>query len=67
MLARQVFPTVPVTVEYAITPLGLTLQDTLHALGRWAETHMDAVFAAQRQYDRRAPVTAPDDGDRRRG
>ena len=55
LVARKAFPTVPVTVEYAITPLGLTLRDTLHALGRWAETHMDAVIAAQRQYDRRAP------------
>jgi DNA-binding HxlR family transcriptional regulator len=54
LISRRVFPTVPITVEYAITPLGLTLQDTLHALGRWAETHMDAVLAAQRQYDRRA-------------
>jgi DNA-binding HxlR family transcriptional regulator len=58
LVARKVFPTVPVTVEYAITPLGLTLQDTLQALGRWAETHMDAVLAAQRQYDRRTPAHA---------
>ena len=56
LVARKAFPTVPVTVEYAITPLGLTLKDTLRALGRWAETHMDAVLAAQRQYDRRTPV-----------
>jgi DNA-binding HxlR family transcriptional regulator len=57
LVARKAFPTVPVTVEYAITPLGLTLKDTLQALGRWAEMHMDTVLAAQRQYDRRVPVT----------
>jgi DNA-binding HxlR family transcriptional regulator len=54
LVARKAFPTVPVTVEYAITPLGLTLKETLQALGHWAEVHMDAVLAAQNKYDLRA-------------
>lgn len=57
LVTRTVFATVPVTVEYAITPLGLTLKDTVHALARWAETHMEAMTASQRQYDRRARST----------
>ena len=45
-------PTVPVTVEYSITPLGLTLTTTLDALRDWAEGHIEEVRAAQRRYDR---------------
>ncbi len=51
LISRTVFPTVPVTVEYALTPLGLTLTETISALAHWAERNMDAVLAAQRTYD----------------
>lgn len=51
LVARQAFPTVPVTVEYSITPLGRTLAETVEALARWAETHIETVLAAQRAYD----------------
>ena len=51
LVARQAFPTVPVTVEYSITPLGATLSETAEALRRWAEGHMDQVLAAQAAYD----------------
>ena len=54
LLTRTVYPTVPVTVEYALTPLGRTLTDTVTALAHWAESNMDAVLAAQRAYDRAA-------------
>ncbi|WP_112661963.1 winged helix-turn-helix transcriptional regulator [Microvirga flavescens] len=51
LISRTVFPTVPVTVEYALTPLGLTLTETVSALAHWAERNMDAVLAAQASYD----------------
>jgi DNA-binding HxlR family transcriptional regulator len=51
LLSRTVYPTVPVTVEYALTPLGHTLTDTVSALAHWAERNMDAVLAAQAAYD----------------
>lgn len=51
LVDRRVFPTVPVTVEYSITPLGRTLAATVDALRRWAETHIEDVLAAQRRYD----------------
>jgi DNA-binding HxlR family transcriptional regulator len=51
LIARRAFPTVPVTVEYSITPLGRTLADTVASLAHWAETHMESVLAAQRAYD----------------
>ncbi|WP_145134369.1 helix-turn-helix domain-containing protein [Roseomonas gilardii] len=53
LVSRRAFATVPVTVEYAITPLGRTLAETVDALRIWAETHIGAVVEAQRDYDRR--------------
>jgi DNA-binding HxlR family transcriptional regulator len=51
LVSRKAFATVPVTVEYAITPLGRTLATTLDALRIWAETHMEEVTANQQRYD----------------
>jgi len=53
LISRQAFATVPVTVEYAVTPLGHTLGETVSALAHWAEHNMPAVLAAQRAYDAR--------------
>ena len=38
-ISRAVFPTVPVTVEYKLTPLGLSLLDVIENLREWAEAH----------------------------
>lgn len=54
LVSRQAFATVPVTVEYAITPLGETLTSTVSALTRWAEENMNAILAAQARYDQAA-------------
>ncbi|MFG1360707.1 winged helix-turn-helix transcriptional regulator [Xanthobacter pseudotagetidis] len=54
LVSRAVFPTVPVTVEYTLTPLGHTLTDTVAAIAHWAERNMDAVLKAQAAYDARA-------------
>jgi len=51
LVSRKAFATVPVTVEYAITPLGRTLANTLDGLRIWAETHMEEVTANQQRYD----------------
>lgn len=51
LVTRTAYPTVPVTVEYNLTPLGRTLVRTLDALSRWAEENIEAVHASQRQYD----------------
>ncbi|PVE21869.1 transcriptional regulator [Microvirga sp. KLBC 81] len=51
LIHRQVFPTVPVTVEYSLTPLGQTLTKTVAALAHWAEENFDAVLAAQQSFD----------------
>jgi DNA-binding HxlR family transcriptional regulator len=54
LVRRQVFPTVPVTVEYSVTPLGQTLAATLDSIRVWAEAHFSEVQKAQRRYDRAA-------------
>lgn len=53
LITRTAFPTVPVTVEYAITPLGVTLGQKLAALTEWAESNIEDVLAAQAKYDER--------------
>jgi DNA-binding HxlR family transcriptional regulator len=50
-VSRRAIATVPVTVEYAVTPLGKTLAVPVDALRIWAETHMDEVVASQQRYD----------------
>jgi len=51
LVSRTVYPTVPVAVEYALTPLGATLKETVAAIAHWAERHMDTVLDAQKAYD----------------
>ena len=53
LVARSVLPTAPVSVEYAITPLGATLVETLESLQRWAREHIGEVLSAQERYDGR--------------
>jgi DNA-binding HxlR family transcriptional regulator len=53
LLTRTVTPTVPVTVTYELTNLGLSLQDVMHGIKAWAETHMDDVLANDEKYDTR--------------
>ncbi|MDW3845095.1 helix-turn-helix transcriptional regulator [Micromonospora sp. BRA006-A] len=53
LVTRTVEPTVPVTVTYELTPLGLSLLKTIQGLKLWAETHMDDVFANRAAYDSR--------------
>src|ERR1700753_2227296 len=51
LLRRRAIATVPVTVEYSITPLGLTLAKAVDPLRDWAENHLKEVLASQRRYD----------------
>ena len=58
LVSRRVTPTVPVTVAYELTGLGLSLFRTMRGLKLWAQDHMDDVFARRAAYD------APGDGVR---
>ncbi|HEY0812526.1 MAG TPA: helix-turn-helix domain-containing protein [Pseudonocardia sp.] len=53
LLTRTVVPTVPVTVKYELTDLGLSLHELMHGIKHWAESHMDQVLANREDYDSR--------------
>jgi DNA-binding HxlR family transcriptional regulator len=53
LVARKVRPTVPVTVEYSLTPSGKTLSSPLAAIRTWAETHIEDILAARARSSRR--------------
>ncbi len=53
IIARTAYPTVPVTVEYALTGLGDTLTAQVGPLLHWAEDNMPQIRAAQSAYDER--------------
>jgi DNA-binding HxlR family transcriptional regulator len=54
LLTRTVTPTVPVTVSYKLTELGLSLHHLTRGLRSWAQTHMDEVLAHREEHDARA-------------
>jgi len=54
MVLREVEPTVPVTVRYSLTPLGLSLAAAVSVLRDWSYGNMDAIEAARAAY---APPT----------
>lgn len=48
LVERDVFPTFPPTVEYRLTPLGVSLLRPLSALADWAVDHHPEIVAARR-------------------
>lgn len=53
LVTRTVTPTVPVTVTYELTELGLSLHETMRTLKGWAEANMGDVLAHRSTYDDR--------------
>ncbi|MFI8229948.1 winged helix-turn-helix transcriptional regulator [Streptomyces sp. NPDC085900] len=51
ILSRTVTPSVPVRVDYELTPLGGSLALLLTAVKDWAETHIEEVHEARGRYD----------------
>jgi DNA-binding HxlR family transcriptional regulator len=51
LITRTATPTVPVTVTYELTELGLSLHETVRGLKRWSEAHRDEVVAHQDRFD----------------
>jgi DNA-binding HxlR family transcriptional regulator len=54
LVTRTVRPTVPPRVDYALTPMGGTLLDTVRNLLEWADEHLPEIDAARAAYDQRA-------------
>jgi DNA-binding HxlR family transcriptional regulator len=51
LVTREVFPTVPVTVEYTLTPLGASLLNAVQAIRTWAYQNIDEIDQARQRYD----------------
>lgn len=51
IVQRSVIASVPVTVEYQLTPLGHSYADTIDQIHLWAEQNVETVMAAQEKYD----------------
>ncbi len=58
LLSREVLPTVPPSVRYALTPLGADAAAPLETLLRWVKGNAREVVAAQTGHDAGA-VTVP--------
>ncbi|MGY3518819.1 winged helix-turn-helix transcriptional regulator [Micromonospora sp. PTRAS2] len=59
LVAREVFPTSPPSVEYRLTPLGVSLLEPLSALAGWAVGHHPEIAAARRRSARGGADPAP--------
>ncbi|MET9492869.1 MULTISPECIES: winged helix-turn-helix transcriptional regulator [unclassified Nocardia] len=53
VVERRVFPTVPVTVEYTLTPLGRSLATAIAGLRAWSYQNIGEIIAARAEYDGR--------------
>ncbi len=51
LVTRTIFPSVPPRVDYALTPLGLSLLEPVSALGDWALRNRAKISAAQEKFD----------------
>ncbi|WP_406354479.1 winged helix-turn-helix transcriptional regulator [Streptomyces sp. NBC_00658] len=51
IVTRTVTPSVPVRVDYELTPLGTSLSHLLAAVKDWAELHIEQVNNARDHYD----------------
>ncbi|MFC6373509.1 winged helix-turn-helix transcriptional regulator [Nonomuraea thailandensis] len=58
LVSRSVTPSVPVRVDYALTPLGVSLLPVMRAIKDWAETHIERVAVARDTYDNRSTSAA---------
>src|SRR3954462_9447987 len=54
LITRHVHAEVPPRVDYALTPLGVTLAGPMKALGNWAVHNGSRVASARERYDARA-------------
>jgi len=51
LVTRTVYPTLPPSVEYALTPLGRTLLEPVDALSKWARKNRLSIQAARERFD----------------
>lgn len=54
LVRREVYPTVPLRVEYSLTRLGVGAGTLTAAIGDWSMDHAREIVAARAEYDRQA-------------
>lgn len=58
LVVRTVRPVIPPHVDYRLTPLGLSLAESVCGVWLWVEAHMTDVQRARRAFDDSPPVNA---------
>jgi DNA-binding HxlR family transcriptional regulator len=53
LVTRRVHPVVPPRVDYALTPLGSSLGESLCGLWLWVDGHLAEIDSARRTFDTR--------------
>ena len=61
LVSRAMYPEVPPRVEYALTPLALTLRGIVGQLVAWSQANLPEIDAARARYDAQAPGWAASD------
>ena len=56
LVTRTVYPSVPMRVEYELTPLGRSVSAPLKALRDWSQLNIDAIQSARVEYDASAEL-----------
>ncbi|MBO9575200.1 MAG: helix-turn-helix transcriptional regulator [Sphingobium sp.] len=52
LVKREVFPTIPPRVDYALTDLGRSLRVPVIALGQWVQANLDEIDSAREAFDK---------------
>ncbi len=55
IVTRTIHAVIPPRVDYALTPMGRTLLDTIGQLITWADDHLSEIEAARAAYDAKRP------------
>ena len=55
IVTRTIHPVIPPRVDYALTPMGQTLLDTIGRLVTWADSHLPEIDTARAAYDAKHP------------
>lgn len=51
IVTRTIHPVIPPRVDYALTPMGRTLLDTIGQLVAWTDSHLPEIESARAEYD----------------
>lgn len=51
LVKRDYHPTIPPKVEYSLTPMGVSFQEPVRALGHWALENLTTIDQARTDYD----------------